>query len=518
MRMAHRWISAIAASLLISACQAIPAGHVSGPTFVLGLSGAASDGPLDPSIQAPQGTGVLTVQLSGFLAALKQRRVLATVADIDYVVVTVRQMGFPDHTVTVPKSELSGGQASATFTGLVPSAATVILTAFDAAGNAIGSSMQAVTITADTVTPVVMTVQLDPTPATPSPSGGGSSGAGTGGVAVTGTFVDGPTGSPTPAAPGTVLASFVAWHNAGFISTGDHKIYTIQVMGLGQPSGMYSVLTEVSTLDGTPVWSQGLGGQAPGNLNPIHGPYLYDKAHDVLWYGVVQGDTITRDDTGGRIARISTRAGKAFAVDAAGFAYCPQQNIFSQEINQPAVFSYVLERKAPDATSTTVEIPTYGTVAFDTTGRLWAGWVPTPANSAVPQSSVRRYTAAGDLIDTLSLPFVPQWMQPDGSGGMWVSDAPQHGTQLALAPDLAASRQLLKVQADGTVGTPFTLPLDDFCVMPDGNLWVAGGTSATKLAADGTTLLTVPVQASFISYGDGIVYAGNGQTITKLAP
>jgi hypothetical protein len=470
------------------------------------------------AVADPDGrTGQVTVSLRGLIANLKARRVLATVADIDHVVVVLQQAGQPDRTQVVPKTSLNSGQATATFTGLTPGPATITMTAYDAAGANIGSATQPVTVVVDNVTPVEMTVTLVPTVATPAPSGGGTSG--TGSVTVTGTFVDGPivSPSPTPTPAGTVLGSFNVLHNMGFTATGNNKLYVFELRGMGMSMGTYSGVVEVSADDGTELWSRPLSANQP----KMHGPYVYDRVRDILWFGGPMVDKPERADRFKRASSSYTVPG-SIALDGLGNVLAPiVVNVFdpvypTQVINR----EYRLERTSPDRTFTVTSMAGVQAIAVDPAGNTWTGWVPSPALSPVPQASLRRYAPDGSLIDTISLPFVPRNIRSDGTGAMWVTDGGYGGSRL-IVPSTQHSvptANLVKVEADGTVGTVLTMPIDDFQVDDTHHLWVATGASVVKLRPDGTTALTLPYAANFVSSGDGIIYIGDGAKITKLAP
>jgi hypothetical protein len=158
-------------------------------------------------------------------------------------------------------------------------------------------------------------------------------------------------------------------------------------------------------------------------------------------------------------------------------------------------------------------------IAVDPVGNVWTGWAPTPSLSPVPQTSLRRYAPDGSLLDTIPLPFVPRTIRGDGTGAMWVTDAGCGGSR-SIFPSTALSvpsAQLVKVEANGTVSAPMTMPIDDLQVDDNRHVWVATGTSVIKLRPDGTTALTLHFAANFVSSGDGVIYIGDGQKITKLA-
>ncbi|MNL54126.1 hypothetical protein D3C87_1774310 [compost metagenome] len=101
-----------------------------------------------------------------------------------------------------------------------------------------------------------------------------------------------------------------------------------------------------------------------------------------------------------------------------------------------------------------------------------------------------------------------------------MSDAPPRGTSisLTLTTPTAPEAHLVKVSADGTVGPLLKLPLSDFCIDANQNVWAAGGTSVTKLSPEGTPLLTLPLTARFVTSDEADIYIGDGARISKLVP
>lgn len=148
---------------------------------------------------AGPGSATIMVNLGSLAAAAKQRRLLATVADIDHVVITITPASGATASQTIPASSLSGGTGSVTFTGLPPTTATATIQAFDALGLEIGRGTQNVVIDAAVPTLVNFTVTLNPTYVPPTGTINGNV-----------TIVDGPVivGTPPPSSvtlPGTKL-------------------------------------------------------------------------------------------------------------------------------------------------------------------------------------------------------------------------------------------------------------------------------------------------------------------------
>jgi YVTN family beta-propeller protein len=213
-RLAHLIVAATCLGLVVS-CQAPGGPGYSTMRFAVGRQG--SDAPLTivgrvttggtGAFAAPAGTAVFEVHhpaagpgevtigfdLGGLAGRAAQRRLLATVADIDYVIVTITPVSGAEVSQTVPKSALAGGTGSVTFAGLPPVAATATIKAYDGIGNEIGKGTQPITISASAPTVVNFSVTLNPTYLPPT-------GTVTGNINI----VDGPVVVGTPP-PGTVF-------------------------------------------------------------------------------------------------------------------------------------------------------------------------------------------------------------------------------------------------------------------------------------------------------------------------
>lgn len=171
-------LRAIALSVMFaSGCQApVQLHQLKTPLFAMGQADPSA--PAQVIGQASLASGQLTVRFDGALSRLAQgRRIQATVADVEKVVVTVTPQGATPVSKTVLKTAITGGQTSVTFDGLPPGNAAVTISAFDAAGVNIGSTSQQATITAGQVASLDIGLQLSPT-YVPSGGSGGSSNSG----------------------------------------------------------------------------------------------------------------------------------------------------------------------------------------------------------------------------------------------------------------------------------------------------------------------------------------------------
>jgi streptogramin lyase len=141
----------------------------------------------------------LTVTVDADTLRALQRRVLATVADIQYVTVLVQPQGQPEQTQTLTKAQIVNGQGSVSFPNLPAVPTTVRISAFDANTALIGSGTQTVNVAAGAPTVVAFNIPLDPTYILPVGAIAGNIG-----------FSDGPVinGPPPPGKgtqPGTLL-------------------------------------------------------------------------------------------------------------------------------------------------------------------------------------------------------------------------------------------------------------------------------------------------------------------------
>lgn len=173
--------------------------------------GGSGGGSSSPSAMAPRnetrhpanGPGRASVRIDlGQLAGANQRRLLATVADIAYVEITVTPSQGEEVSQIIAASDLAGGVGTASFTGLPAVPSTVTIKAYDAGGVEIGKDSQQITVSPTVPTVIAFTVTLYPTYVT-----------NTGQVDAGITIVDGPViiGTPPPGVivpTGTVVAAF----------------------------------------------------------------------------------------------------------------------------------------------------------------------------------------------------------------------------------------------------------------------------------------------------------------------
>lgn len=156
-------------------------------TITLGLTPGCTDSlPSSTKVSANDvqtGKGALKVSVKGDFSKLKAQ---ATTADVDEVIVEVDPATGNNQSVALSAAELTeGGDAS--FSDLAVGAATVSVTAYDAADRSIGTASQTVTIVSNQTATAEITVKLEDTVTyTPEPT---------------------PTPFPTPTPPGSLAAA-----------------------------------------------------------------------------------------------------------------------------------------------------------------------------------------------------------------------------------------------------------------------------------------------------------------------
>ncbi|HEY9721280.1 MAG TPA: hypothetical protein V6D47_04655 [Oscillatoriaceae cyanobacterium] len=468
--MTRRFLSTLAvAALAVSpvACQTKTAYF---PTFGLAPNstahatvGAAAAVPGNAAVPAPPGltsnalnaqvvstrAGELTVTLNGDFAALLHKakyQVLATVADIANVTITVDPATGPAQQQTIPQSALIAGTTSATFTGLNPGSVTITIAAYDASGANIGSSTQTVNVTAGAPTPVSLSVQLDPT----------YTGVASGSLSTSVTFTNGPTinGTPTPngtpAPTGTIIGRY--GFNVGtsgplrlvFDHTGNAWIAAYSSNQIVEMSDTGTVLRTISV-------------NAPSDL-------AFDATGN-LWvtsYGM--SGTLTKITSAGTVAGTYTVGPypSALAFDALG-------NIWVASYVTGSLLQFAPSLGIPVGTAMVGQFPL--ALSVDTLGRIWC--------TNFHSSNITRLGPTGTVIDTLSLVNASSTSDPenlvfDAGGNAWVTNN--------------ASDTVTEVNSLGSVVGNITLGHGPYGLAFDHNahLWVANSDSDTVSELDMT--------------------------------
>lgn len=456
----------VLAAMAVAACQA-------GQPFAGTRMGL---GAVLPDSQAPSS---LTIQLDkDTLARFTGRTLQSTVADIQYVTVTVSPTGFPDQSKTLQKSQLAGGLGSVTFTNLPAVATTVHISAFDAGSKVIGAGTQNVTVAAGTPTTVNFAIPLNPTYITSTGSINGSI-----------SFQDGPTivGTPPPAAvvkTGTQLQKLsvdtpVAM---GFDKVGNAWVleYTHDKIARFGPGG-----TPIDTLADPPV--------APAAAS-LPTAIAFDPLGNA-WVANYQGGTVSSFSAAGKLL-----ATVPIGLYPSALAFDPTGILWVAAYYGNSVVKLNVATGKPAGV---IQAPTNPiSIAFDASG---TGYV-----LGMKTQDVTKVSATGTAASKIKVGASPQAMVFDGLGNLWVSNS-SDATLSKIGP-LGAVVGTYK-----TGRTPKGLAVDHA-----GNIWVACGldnevqkfTSSGVLVGSyhtGTNPTSVTVDAGgsiwVTNLGDGTVVA-----------
>jgi hypothetical protein len=475
------------------AAPVVPVAPAAVPTIAPVLRSGGGSRSRRPAPVAP--TGSLTVDLAPLLESLQpaaQRRILATANDIDRLIVTIRITGQPDRVTQVSRAELDAGTTSVPFTGLPTGTCSVLFEAQAADGTVIGTSSRLAPIAESQVTSValrmyivpaaneyysyanslVFGVELAAAPVEQAPDGSGP---------VSGTVVE---SYPIWSAPLTLAGM------PGLYADGAGHFYTRHFY-FGNQQG-FAVVSRFSTTDGS-AQGQYMLMYTLGALRSFVTPIIYDPVHAVLLAGSqMPQDLVVQDpaDTSVKVLQ-GAYTSLALAVDAAGDALYLKNGLIQKET-------------AAGVTATA--IPAFSAFCIDTAGQFWANKADTVGYQSTLRNEVLRYSADGTLLATYPLPFPAARLVSDGEGGMWVGDRP--------------GGQLLRIEADGTVGAPIGVAAYDFCLDGNRNVWITTPTTLLKLAPNGAQLGSYPVQGRSITFGDGYIFAGvdHTQAVLKIQP
>lgn len=497
--------SALLGVCLLTACAEparFPAGGVA-PRFELIALGRET-GPAVPvtpvgtsSAEPVYGPGVLTVSLTGLLPAA--RRVLATMADVATVRVTVRfsvQGQWTSVVKTLDRTALDAGQTTVTFTGLPEGGVTVQVQALDASQTVIAGRVYRASVVAGA--PAHLDVAV---PLAPLASGGGSSGGGAAptptmapveGLVPQITLADGP--AIAQVAPGTVLAQIGAFEAIKEVAVAPDGSLWAWVMESGSwrfaqyaPDGDRLATVSVTSLTPTNYmrcW--GLDGSGR------------------LW--VALNDQVVRYGPDGTPAgTVAIASIDDLAFDAAGQAWALSQ----AEIVRVSSSGSVLGRTPLAASGKHVAVDS-------ATGEAY-----------VVGAVIRNGVSHRQLIKLLPTGEI-DWRLDLGMGASTAAIDVMAGGHVWLA--IGGTRQLLEVTADGTLQATYTLPYPPQQMRIDANetLWVAtsGGTEGTqasllKWSPDGGLLgefRTVGAPASIDFDADGYLWVPFGGQAVRLAP
>jgi hypothetical protein len=461
---------AIALSLLFaSGCQApVQLHRLQQPLFAFGQADQAVPATAAANLPA-SASGRLTVRFDGELARMgPARRIQATVADVEKVVVTVTPQGGTAVSKTVLKAAITGGQTSVTFDGLPPGAATVTIAAFDAAGVNIGATSQQATITVGQVASLNVGLQLNPTYTPGSGSGGAG---GTGGIAADIQLTDG----VTVTASGTDTLTYAGSYNPGWPGTA----LAIDAQGNAWLGGAY----------GTFGW-EGYEGGRLAKLSPTGdvalelplGSPVMDVAVDPqgdVWMAT-EMDTGSTSDTMFRLAPDGTTLEsfdvvsgmKAIAMDATGWPWVSNHGI-------PTRFKPGQRTRIAYFNAATMNMPV--DIAVDGHGHVWL----------VSDGSVECYQADGTRLITIptaavdvQTAFAACAISVDVNGDVWAIDSAK-----VLRRFNHAGVKQGEWPGYGQGGlTTFGSNSQRLTPDPRGGVWVRSEKAVTRLNAQGQVL------------------------------
>lgn len=524
-------VALFGAVTLLAACQVQP-------TVPVGTAAQLQAG---LEANRPAGRGVIVVNVRGFLDQLaSKRQVLATVAEVDHVVVGVK-LEEGTLTKTITKAGLVGGKTTATFTGLLAGPVTVTMEAFDAGHTSLGATSQPAVIASGQNTVVDLTLQLNPTYV--PPGGLGSDMDPTGEITASGTIVDGELIEGTPGASGTPTPAPTATPTPAPGATPTPPVtsgpVTITTYGLGAAPRAVALdsagrawVAHRATGAGLPAVSQlATSGSLLRSIAASDGPGLdpSDVAVDAAGHVWVANEGASAHDPHrGRVSKYAADGTlvfstyvdvglKTIALDGAGHAWV---------VNQRAAGAYTTESGAPMAESNTVShlssagtlVGTYAfnaavhDVAIDATGNVWV------AHGTTTSGKVTKLSSAGAVLGTYALPAgtQPLGLTFDGAGYAWIA-----GSQ---GP--TANGHVYKMSASGIIwgSYPVGAVPSDVAIDTAGHVWVAnaGGGSVSQLTSAGTVVATHPVGGGPADLASGVsgVWTANGATttVTRLAP
>lgn len=438
----------------------------------------------------------LRVDLGAFLATFSapaQRRLLATTADIDKLVLTVMQAGLPDQTATLTREQIASGVADFTFSELPAGNAIVFVVAYDAAGLPIGSAAQVVVISETASSVAELTVQLVPSSATGGP----------GGTLVTKTtFLDGPPPSPQPA--GTVLMELdtlgvphelnPAPGGGMFVST--HLLN--QQMAGNIKYAFFNTTVRVAE-DGTEL-DRYIG------LHSRPATQAYSPSTGQLWLTWGDGRLIQPDGTNTWLGVNVTR----IALDSVGNAYGTDTFLTAKPIY----------KVTPAGVKTMTSMTGHRALTVDAVGNLWTTW----ADGAAVATSLRRYAPNETLLGTHPVPGHIRQIDAAPSGEIWViHEAAGTTTNPYFAEAGPSSSHVSKLAADGTLLGTYAVSARRLAFDANGDVWVAGDT-LTKLSSNGQVLASYPQDCWSVAVDDlGYIWTGakkaNGMpAVKKLQP
>ena len=490
---AVHWPVALTCSLvLLSACSE----RVSflAPKFQMGPNNAQA------LVVTPDGdvheSGKLTVSIRGFLDNLsKKRRLLATLADVEKVVVEVSASGL-SFSQTIEKADINSGTTSATFTGIPEGAATVTMKAYNASNQLIGQASKATSVTAGNTTTVEIQLQLDPTYTQP-PTGGGSSN--TGSITANGTIID-----------GGVFNTYPLAHSPGGIAVDGSGKFWVANSNTTQHLSQFAA-------DGT-FTSHFDGGSSMGSSQ-----VAFDSQGNI-WTGGYTGIQKWTPDAQALLTPTLTEetAGEhlnSLAVD-------PFDAVWVHWAPMSFGALHVVSKFGPDGTFLAKLTPgpepkgDIQRIAVDSQGQLWVcGFTTDSTTGTVTISTLAKYSPTGEELGVYQLPAgsMPYSLAIDSQDHVWVC--------------LTIDGQVMKFAQDGTVLGTYKAGDVAVGIALDtaDNAWVVGGESIAKLSPDGSLVALFalpPTEDPYVGMANSLAAGSSGvwvvdqlgQQLHHLAP
>lgn len=533
MGVVRRRLAGLIAIGALAGCQAGPPSG-SAPTYRFGLdalrvetAGApeAKSEEIAHSSRSDQPPGAIVVNFSGALATAR-RRLLATVADVDQVVVTLTAPGEPQRTMKVPSSAIAGGQTTVTFMGLAPATWVINVQAIDAGGTVIGETADTANVTAGLTTQVAIDVLLSPEYTSPSTdSGTAGDGGKPGGISIGANFCDGPAlESPLPlpavlsadGAFGFGPASNAYPHHIALASGGDIWV------GDGR-NGWYTGSPSADLVcyasDGTERVRLNFGQAVPGGLSGGPGAMQIDMEGN-LWVARMVAREVTGDRGVVKLAPDGTILGH-FLKDrhVFGLSAAPGGDIWV-EAQQIGGATHDLIRLGRDGTTKLVRsapmIAGMGIgVQSDPCGNPWLFDYDHMFDGSTP-GKLHKYIPVLDAFKTYDVEPGLHSMHVDSRGRVWLG---AHGADGAGRLLIYGNTGTLLAELPWPKGTA-NERIEQFYMASDraGRVWVADAMETMRVF-DPTTLAvlaTYPIPAGRYR-GGGMVFDASGRMWTPDA-
>lgn len=501
------WLALSLGTTMLAGCQtSTPLFALKQPLFALGQAAPAA--PVAVAGQVTDQQGALTVNFQGDLARLglaRQRRVLATLSDVDHVTVTVKAAGGAEFSKTVDKAAIANGTTSVTFDALPVGLATLTVSVFNAAGAAIGSAVKPANVTAGQVVSVNVAVQLAPSYTGPS---GGGMGASTGGLTTNVSLVNGPSFAATK--PGDILGTSMYGDGNWSIAVDGSGNAWVGSRGQGNTTDPTSKSVFKLAPDGTLL-----------KTVAVQGPVTSVQADSQGNAWVLIDESPATGPATCRITKLApdgTQLATLPHVGGAGqLAVAPDDTVYafteSQMLAVSAQGTLSGEYQAP--------YPAAGAsvlgAAVDPVGNVWVANLNAGTVYKLSPQGVKLAEAHLPLLGGLA-PQVGH-IAIDGAGQVWAPATPQ-GPALGIDKGL-----VVKLAPDGTVLGQYAVGQSPAAVTVDpwGFVWVLDNMDLTvrRLRPDGTALATctLPIHGQGLASGRSGLWIGElmGAGVTRLA-